>query len=211
MNFAVQWRKPAQPKGKSPLAILFHGRTSNERDIMAQAGSAIPEGVAVASLRGPIPVDEGGYTWFVNRGLGRPVGESLRASVDRIHGWIDGIDVAEFDTSRLILVGFSAGMLIASAVLLDRPDRFFGAVLLAGTFPWDNDAVSGTPAKLRGKPIFYARGDRDTVIPMDLVERSVDYLKGESDAILTMKLYPLEHEISSDERRDIASWIDSVL
>ena len=102
MNFAVQWRKPAQPKGKSPLAILFHGRTSNERDIMAQAGSAIPERVAVASLRGPIPLDEGGYTWFVNRGLGRPVGESLRASVDRIHDWIDGIDVAEFDTPGVV-------------------------------------------------------------------------------------------------------------
>lgn len=210
MDFVVEWKKPAQPKGKTPLIILFHGRTSNEREIMAQTG-ALPARVAVASLRGPIALDEGGFTWFENRGLGRPVGESLRASVDRIQEWIDGVDLAEFDTSRIILMGFSAGMLIASAVLLDRPERFLGAVLLAGTCPWDNSAITGSAGRLQNKPVFYARGEHDDVIPMDLVERTVHYLKDGSGALLTMKLYPIAHEISPDERRDVSYWIESIL
>lgn len=210
MEFTAEWIEPSPSAKSAPLVVVFHGRGSNELEILEHVG--LPAGeLAIVSLRGPIALESGGFTWFENRGLGRPVGESLRVSVDLIHAWLDGLDAKRFDLSRLVLMGFSAGMLIAGAVLLARPERFCGAVLLAGTLPWDNPAIVGTPGRLEGKPVFYARGDRDDVIPMDLVERSVAYLEHDSGARLTSRMYPVAHEISPQERLDVASWLKVVL
>lgn len=204
-------RRPAQSEGDgpAPLVLLFHGRGSNETVMFEQIGD-LPGRFAVASLRGPIALDGGGYTWFENRGLGRPVGESLRSTIDLLQAWLDGLDPAQYDLERLMLLGFSAGMLIAGALLLDRPSRFQAAVLLAGTLPWDNTAVVGLPGALTGKPVFYARGTEDDVIPMDLVHRSVSYLEDESGAQLTTHLYPIAHEISARERLDVYRWLEQL-
>jgi phospholipase/carboxylesterase len=209
MSLVAQWREPLRTSGgKPPLVVLFHGRGSDERDLLACA-DALPPGLAFVAPRGPLALDFGGYTWFENRGLGRPLGESLRASVDLIQTWLDGLDPARFDPARIFLFGFSAGMLIASALLLDRPERFAGAVLLSGTLPWDNGAIEPAAGCFAGIPVFYARGDADEVIPLDLVARSVAFLENESGASLTAHRYPIGHQISSDELRDIGEWLGS--
>src|SRR6185312_9039452 len=117
MSLIAQWREPMETSGgKPPLVVLFHGRGSNEHDLLSIADELPPQ-FAFAAPRGPVAVDFGGYTWFENRGLGRPLGESLRASVDLLQAWLDGPDASRFDADRIVLFGFSAGMLMASALL----------------------------------------------------------------------------------------------
>ena len=61
----------------APLVVLLHGRGSDEtRDPLA--GAHLPAGVEYAAVRAPI-AEGGGYAWFANRGIGRPVAESLPA------------------------------------------------------------------------------------------------------------------------------------
>jgi phospholipase/carboxylesterase len=59
----------------APLVVLLHGRGSDERDIAALADH-LPPGPAYATVRAPI-AEGGGYAWFANRGIGRPLPESL--------------------------------------------------------------------------------------------------------------------------------------
>jgi phospholipase/carboxylesterase len=207
MSLVAEWRDPIRASGgKPPLVIFFHGRGANEHDLLTCA-SELPHELACAAPRGPLALDFGGYTWFENRGLGRPLGESLRTSVDLVQTWIDELDTARFDPTRIFLFGFSAGMLIASALLLDRPKRFKGAVLLSGTLPWDNGTIEPVSGCFKNVPLFYARGDYDEVIPMDLVERSVAFLENESGATLATRRYPIDHQISPDELADINGWL----
>ena len=70
---AVAWH--GQQDGERPLVVLLHGRGSNEADI-ATLAHHLPAGLAYAAVRAPI-ADGGGYAWFANRGIGRPVAESL--------------------------------------------------------------------------------------------------------------------------------------
>jgi phospholipase/carboxylesterase len=104
------------------------------------------------------------------------------------------------------LFGFSAGMAMASALVLDRPDRYAGAVLLSGTLPFDTD-LPITKDRLAGVPVFYGHGSFDRVIPADLVTRSAKYLSEASGAHLEARSYPIAHEISDAEVRDINIWL----
>ena len=187
------------------LVVLLHGRGADEESLVPLAES-FPSRFAVALPRGPIALESGGYTWFENRGLGYPLGSSLRASADLLHAWLDKLDRTRVDSERIIIGGFSAGMLMAGALLLDRPDRFHAGVLLSGTLPWDIEEVVPSALQLRGKPVFHAHGDHDRVIPLDLVARSEQYLINESGAQVDHHRYPMAHEISTEEHRALLAW-----
>jgi phospholipase/carboxylesterase len=198
----VVWRE-APPS--SPLVVLLHGRGADENSLVPLAES-FPSRFAVALPRGLIELDDGSYTWFENRGLGRPLGLSLRTSVDAVHAWLDSIAAMRYDMQRIIIGGFSAGMLMASAMLLDRPERFHAGVLLSGTLPWEVDEIVPSPLRLVSKPIFHAHGDFDQVIPLELVARSEYYLLNESGAVVEQHRYPIAHEISVQEHRALLAW-----
>jgi phospholipase/carboxylesterase len=160
----------------APLVVLLHGRGSNEHDILSLAPH-LPEGAAYAAVRAPI-TEGGGFAWFANRGIGRPVAESLAATMAWFRTWLD--DVAP--TGRtVILVGFSGGAAFAGGLVLDDPGRYAGAAILYGTLPFD----AGVPVeagRLAHLPVFVAQGDADQVIPAELLARTWDYLLGESAA-----------------------------
>ena len=196
------WRDAA---AGSPLVVLFHGRGADENDLIDLADS-FPSRFAVVLPRGPIALDGGGYTWFENRGMARPMGPSLRASVDAQFAWLDAIAERDYDMDRIIVGGFSAGMLMASAMLLDQPERFHAGVLLSGTLPWEIDEIVPSALRLVSKRIFHAHGDFDQVIPLELVARSEQYLLNESGAVVEQHRYPMSHEISTEEHRALLAW-----
>ena len=189
------------------MLVLFHGRGADEFDLLEPAAAVAPS-FAIASLRGPLALGSG-YTWFENRGLGRPLGPSLRASADLVWGWLDGLEAGRVDPARIVPFGFSAGMLMAGALLLDRPERFRAAVLLSGTLPWEIDEFVPAPGRFASKPIFHAHGRWDDVIPADLVARTEAYLMHDSGALLRSQRYPMAHEIVRSELDDLARWLDA--
>lgn len=186
---------------------MLHGRGADEHDLIDVA-EALPGAFAFASLRAPVAVPGGGYTWYQSgSGPGTPTAESLRASIAGVRAWLDGAETAALDRGRCYLLGFSAGMMMASALLLDDPARFAGAVLLSGAIAFDA-SVDASPGRLAGKPVFHAHGTRDTVIPADRVARTTRYLREESRAELTERTYPQGHSISERELADVRAWLD---
>jgi phospholipase/carboxylesterase len=203
MDPAVVWRRPAKRGPATPLVILLHGRGADEHDLIDLA-AGLPRSYAYASLRGPLPLPEGGYRWFEDRGVARPVAKSLRAAVAGVRAWADGPAAAEYDRTRTYLLGFSAGMMTAAALVLDDPSRFAGAVLLSGAVALDTGAA--TPGRLNGLPVFMAHGTADGMIPPDLVLATQRYLRDRSGAALTERTYPRDHSIARREIGDIAAW-----
>ncbi|MDQ2664015.1 MAG: alpha/beta fold hydrolase [Candidatus Eremiobacteraeota bacterium] len=201
-----RWRK-AKPTaaGRPPLLVLLHGRGADESDLF-ELGPAIDPRFAIASVRAPIAMNEGGYTWSESYSPGRYRAESLRASVTWIQSWLDMLKGGRDEPQPVYLLGFSAGMAMAAALLLDQPARYRGAVLLSGTLPFDAD-LSMTKNRLAGANVFYAHGSFNRVIPADLLSRSEKYLREASGARLTARRYPIAHEVSLAELQDINVWL----
>jgi phospholipase/carboxylesterase len=200
----VAWRRPAKRGAATPLLVLLHGRGADENDLIELAPE-LPREFAYASVRGPIELPEGGYRWFEDRGLGRPVPASLQSTVDMLRAWLDSSATAEYDRKRTFVLGFSQGMMTAAALLLDDPARLAGAILLSGSIAVDTGAA--TPDRLAGVPVFTAHGSFDSVIPPDRIAQSLQYLRERSGAELSEHTYPIDHSISRREIADIAAWL----
>ncbi|MCW3843447.1 hypothetical protein ONA70_25400 [Micromonospora yasonensis] len=185
----------------APLVVLLHGRGSDEQEIITLADH-LPAGPAYAAVRAPI-AEGGGYAWFVNRGIGRPVAGSLRATMDWFTGWLDEAAPAG---RPVALVGFSGGAAFAGGLLLDDPARYAGAAILYGTLPFDA-GVPTTAGRLTGVPVFVAQGEHDTVIPRELLHRTWTYLRGGSGAVATARRDPVGHGIAAAALADLDGWL----
>ncbi|MFC4070396.1 alpha/beta hydrolase [Actinoplanes subglobosus] len=183
----------------NPLVVLLHGRGSDEREIMTLAAH-LPPDFEYTAVRAPI-AEGGGYAWFANRGIGRPVAESLRATIDWFRAQLD----APADRP-VYLIGFSGGAAFAGGLILDDPERFAGAAVLYGTMPFDA-GLPTTPGRLSGLPVFVAQGDHDTVIPRELLDRTWTYLREESGAITTVRRDPVGHGIAPEALAALGEWL----
>lgn len=185
----------------APLVVLLHGRGSTEDQIIGLA-EALPPELAYTAVRAPI-AEGSGYAWFANRGIGRPVAESLEQTMDWFHHWLD----QAIDSDRdVMLVGFSGGAAFAGGLILDRPQRFAGAAILYGTLPFDA-GVSTAPGRLAALPIFLALGDNDNVIPADLQARTWEYLHGASGAATYSHRDDAGHGVSPHALQQLAGWL----
>jgi phospholipase/carboxylesterase len=204
----VVWRRPAKSGVSTPLVIFLHGRGADENDLI-DISERLPRTFAYASVRAPVALEWGGFTWFENRTPPHPPATaSVRASVVAFRTWLNDPAIASA-SETCYLFGFSAGMMMAGALLIDDPQRFAGAVLLSGALVLDGIAEA-VPGRFSGLPIFYGRGTEDTVIPPPLVAQAERYLSERSGAELTFREYPIEHTISNRELDDIAEWFGSL-
>jgi phospholipase/carboxylesterase len=185
----------------APLVVLLHGRGSSEPEIVSLADS-LPTGPAYAAVRAPI-AEGSGFAWFANRGIGRPVAESLRATMDWFRGWLDAVAPAG---RPVVLIGFSGGAAFAGGLLLDDPHRYAGGAILYGTLPFDV-GLPTTPARLAGVPVVVAQGEQDTVIPRQLLDRTWAYLLGESGAPALARRDPGGHGLTSSTLATVAGWL----
>lgn len=186
---------------EGPLVVLLHGRGSRESEII-QLAELLPDGLSYAAVRAPM-TEGGGFAWFANRGIGRPVAESLRATMDWFRSWLDAVATAG---RPVLLVGFSGGAAFAGGLLLDDPGRFAGAAILYGTLPFEA-GVPTTPARLAGVPVFVAQGEYDQVIPRELLDRTWRYLTAESGAPTVARRDPVGHGIARDALDVLAGWL----
>lgn len=189
------------PDPSAPLVVLLHGRGADEAGIIGLAGH-LPAGAAYAAVRAPIG-EGGGYAWFANRGIGRPLAGSLRATMDWFRGWLDDVAPAG---RPVVLIGFSGGAAFAGGLLLDDPSRYAGAAILSGTLPFDA-GLPVTPGRLVGVPVFVAQGDHDTVIPRELLDRTWNYLHDESGAPTSGRRDPVGHEVSAPAVGELGGWL----
>lgn len=199
----VAWR--GEDDGTRPLVVLLHGRGSDETDIIALADH-LPAGSVYAAPRAPI-AEGGGYAWFANRGIGRPVAASLSDTMAWFRSWLDQVAPPG---RPVILVGFSGGAAFAGGLILDDPSRYAGAAILYGTLPFDA-GVPTTPHRLSGTAVLVVHGDADIVIPRALLERTWTYLHGDASATTTGFRDPGGHGLSPAALGELRRWLGALL
>ena len=149
----------------SPLVVLLHGRGSDEQAIIGLA-DLLPEGAAYAAVRAPI-AEGGGFAWFANRGIGRPIAESLDATITWFRGWLD--------ESRPPGAGPCPRRLQRRRGRRGRTAARRPSALRRRRDPLRHDPVRRRPRhrprRLAGTPVFVAHGDTDQVIPLHLQQR----------------------------------------
>ena len=198
----VAWSNKPEDRPGTLLVVALHGRGSDE-SAMVGISVRLPKGVTVASPRGPLEV-AGGYTWFENRGTGRPVEASVKASQHALLAWLD--TVAEQHTGVVIL-GFSAGTCFGGGLLLSAPERFAGAVLLSGNLPFDA-GFDFSDGRLAGMPVFWSIDVDDPVITRELVVRSEEWLREHSGAQLEEHHYPgIGHAVDGRVLEDVHAFV----
>ncbi len=185
----------------APLVVLLHGRGSDETEILGLAPH-LPADAEYAAVRAPI-AEGGGFAWFANRGIGRPVADSLRSTMDWFRAWLDIVAPAD---RPVLLVGFSGGAAFAGGLVLDDPHRYAGAAILYGTLPFDA-GVPVEPGRLAGVPVLVAQGDADHVIPRELLDRTWAYLRDEAGADTSAHRGAGGHGFTPASLDELVRWI----
>jgi phospholipase/carboxylesterase len=189
------------PDPAAPLVVLLHGRGSDEQEILGLAAH-LPAGPAYAAVRAPI-AESGGYAWFANRGIGRPLADSLRSTMDWFRSWLDQVAPAG---RPVLLVGFSGGAAFAGGMVLDDPSRYAGVAVLYGTLPFEA-GLATDPGRLANLPVFVAQGHDDQVIPRELLDRTWSYLLSESGAPTVAQRQPGGHQLTASTVHHLGEWI----
>ena len=201
------WPAPvlARSGAGGPLVVLLHGRGSTETEFV-RLTEALPAGAEYVAVRAPI-AEGPGFAWFANRGIGRPVTESLAATMRWFREWLDETAPAP---RPVVLVGFSGGAAFAGGLLLQDPERWSGTAVLYGTLPFDA-GLPVTPGRLVGRPVLVAQGDADTVIPRELLDRTWGYLHADSGAAVTAHRDAGGHGLSPAALDTLRVWLAGVL
>ena len=150
-------RKPAP--GKPPLLVLLHGFGADEKDLLPMVVRLDPR-LAIASLRAPIRLREGSYSWLSGN-TEADVDNARRAvleSVDQI------VTETNADAGRVYVAGFSQGAMLALAIALTEPQKIAGAAVLSGRLAAAVRDRHASLDLLRGFPILVTHGTEDRQI-----------------------------------------------
>ena len=196
------WSNEPDDRAGTLLVLALHGRGSDERSMQPFLDTAA-SGVTVAAPRGPIDIG-GGFTWFENAGIGRPIEASIQATAAGLFTWLD--EHAGRHRGVAVL-GFSGGAAMGAGLVLAEPARFNGAVLLSGTLPWDAGFATQS-RRLARMPVLWSIDPQDSVIPRELVERSERWLREDSGAQLLERTYPgIGHATNLRQIVDVAGFL----
>lgn len=203
-------RQPKVPTARPELIILLHGVGSNERDLFQFADRLTAEALVI-SARAPITLSKGSYAWFHvdlstgTRKINSAEAEQSRKTLIRFIGELKSIYT--FDSSKIILCGFSQGAILSYSVGLTHPELVHGMGILSGRLLDEVKPDIASPEKLKTLNVFVSHGRNDNVIPIDLARNSVSYLKNSLHMNAEYKEYDAPHQITQEMFTDFLNWI----
>lgn len=185
------------------VVLFLHGYGADEKDLPGLM-SYLPD-LPWYSPRAPIDLG-GAYSWYQTEDLLRPTVSDLAESTAALWDWVEQFIPKD---SRLILIGFSQGALIATQLLRTRPGRISGTVILSGfmalgELKTDNELEQAKPK------VIYCRGSDDERITKQAIATLNSWLQLKTKAIT--KTYPaLGHSVDSRVMADVASYVQGQL
>ena len=117
---------------------------------------------------------------------------------------------AGIKASRIVIAGFSQGGAIALQTALRYPQRLAGVLPLSTYLPLRDSLAAEASAANADIPILMCHGRQDTVVPVQLGERSRDALLTQGYAV-DFRYYDMPHSVCAEEIRDIGLWLTSLL
>jgi phospholipase/carboxylesterase len=192
---------PARGGKPDALVILLHGYGSNGADLISLApywAEALPGAAFVApNAIEPVPQAPGGYQWFPISQLDPQLMEQgARAAAQSVDRFIDReLERYGLAASRLALVGFSQGTMMALHVALRREQQIAGILGYAGVLV----GARTLKDEMRSKPpVLLVHGDRDPTIPIPAMFDSAEALAANGHGAQWHVSYGVPHSIGPD-------------
>jgi phospholipase/carboxylesterase len=204
MTLAITKFSSGDTEDNAKHAVLFlHGYGADERDL-PDLISSLPD-LPWYSPRAPIDLG-GAYSWYRAEDVLKPTVTDLAESTAALWAWIDEYIPQE---TKLILIGFSQGGLMATQLLRTRPERIQGTVILAGFMASGELATDSELVKSRPK-VIYARGLEDQAIPKASISQLNTWLQLNTRAV-TKTYAGLAHSVDSRVMGDVAVYVSGQL
>lgn len=135
--------------------------------------------------------------------------DGVEVSIAQVEALIAHEQARGMPASRIVLAGFSQGGAITLATGLRRQTPLAGLLALSTYLPSPQSAEAHLAEAATRQPVFMAHGLYDPVIA---------YRYGEGSAALLKRLgfpvawhtYPIQHNVSDPETRDIGDWLGTV-
>lgn len=185
----------------NPVLLLLHGTGGDEND-MLDLGRSLYPGAALLSPRGKI-MEDGNPRFFRRFSEGVFDEEDLKFRTDEMADFISqAIEHYRLGGRRLLVVGFSNGAALATNLLLNRPERLAGGVLLRALVPM-------APARLpdlSGRTVFLASGRSDPFIPEARAQELAEVL-GQAGAQVTVNWTNGGHQLTAAELDQAGDWL----
>jgi phospholipase/carboxylesterase len=154
------------------------------------------------SPRAPLSSGGNGFEWYLLTMDNYTPQQEVEKATEKLWDWIDQTLPA---TSPLIPIGFSQGALMATQLLRTRPERILKTVLMAGFILDAKQPADNRLAELK-PDVLYCRGEADTRISSDMVERTSTWLAQHTK--LTSKVYSgLGHSVDNRVIRDLSEYL----
>lgn len=194
--------------GKAPeqIVLLLHGVGSDGQDLLGLAPyyQKVARNAVFIAPNGPQPFDGGppelpptGYQWFsLSEGDPQRRFEGMKATAPIIDAYIDQL-LAEYklDASKLVLVGFSQGTMMALHVGLRRAQPVAGIIGYCGTLI-GGSSLSG---EIKSRPpVLMVNGAVDAIMPPDVLEQSGKMLRENGVEVETMVRPNLGHGLDDE-------------
>jgi predicted esterase len=152
-----------------------------------------------------------GYGWFPLTMGAAPDPEAFAAGVDDARRFVDGaLQRYPVNPSKLVLLGFSQGGVIAYALALAETQRFAGLVALSSWLP--PAVAQALPAGARDRlPTLVHHGGRDDLIDVARGRESVEILR-RLQVPVVYREFDMGHEINAESLTDLSDWLtDKIL
>jgi len=170
---------PTSGGGPQQLVILCHGVGADGQDLIGMApyfSKVLPNALFVAP-NAPQPYDMApmGYQWFsLNEATPETRLSGTQEAAPVLNAFIDQ-QLAQYglDDSKLALVGFSQGTMMALHVALRRERRMAGVVGYSGALVGEELLLSEVVSR---PPVLLIHGDTDDVVPPDSLDHAVKAL-----------------------------------
>jgi phospholipase/carboxylesterase len=172
-------RVPARSGQADSLVVLCHGYGANGEDLISLAPhwQRLLPNTAFSSPNAPEPcaMAPGGYQWFpISRLDPNEMHKGVVAAAPTLDGFLDSeLERLGLDGSRLALVGFSQGTMMALQVGLRRKTPPAAIVGYSGALAGAGQLEKEIRAR---PPILLIHGDADQMIPVDALHMAVQGL-----------------------------------
>ena len=170
---------PASGEKAQALIVLLHGYGSNGDDLIGLAPywTKLAPHAQFISPNAPerVPQAPMGYQWFpLSRMDPRELENGVERASDALNKFIDReLERYGLDESKLALVGFSQGTMMALHVGVRRANRVAGVLGYSGRLAAAHKLKTEAKSK---PPILLVHGDRDDVIPLPEMLEAADAL-----------------------------------
>lgn len=192
---------PARGGKPDALVIFLHGFGSNGADLISLApywAKALPGAVFVSpNAIENVPQAPGGYQWFPISNLDPHLMEQgAKAAAQSVDRFIDReLEKLGLDDSRLVLVGFSQGTMMALYVGLRRAKPVAGILGFSGVLVGRGKLKE----EMRSKPpVLLIHGDRDPTIPIAAMFDAAEGLAAAEHGAQWHVSYGIPHSIGQD-------------